>query len=182
MEIHVYDSFSHWMENTMNSRRQFTFFLLKVNGFFEASHVSSSFPLLPFLPLFSVHSDRLWGVIKTKNRKTCLYTRLLFKMFCQFVCATCCLCVFYVVPLFCNQLTYWWNIGKPFLFIFYFLAESANSLTCAECIDWYCATKSSSVLNWRAWKRRFFKSHWLFSIIPCVLLSSVMFYRGKQQT
>lgn len=54
---------------------------------------------------------------------------------------------------------------------------SANSLKRAMCVSWYVRTKSSSLVSRHLRNLIFFRSHWLFSIIPCVLLSFVKFWK-----
>ena len=59
------------------------------------------------------------------------------------------------------------------------LLESPYSFRRAMWVDWYLTTKSSSLVSLFDPNQTCFKSHWLFSIMPWVLLSFVIFWKNK---
>lgn len=59
--------------------------------------------------------------------------------------------------------------------LFFIFRESWYSLKNASCMTCYDWTKSSIHVSLLCWKQTFIISHWLFSMIPWVVLSQVLF-------
>lgn len=75
---------------------------------------------------------------------------------------------FYLKSIYCSHILDGWCIT----FLFKYRLWSSNSFNIAVCMSWYWTTKSSSLVSLRDENQMCFKSHWLFSMMPCVLLSS----------
>lgn len=80
------------------------------------------------------------------------------------------------------KLTMFWKRYKHkkcFHTFFLDLSVSSYSRSCASCILWYICTKSSIRVSLLLWNLIVLRSHWLFSIIPCVRLSCVKFWKNN---